>query len=185
MLIHHQGTKTIETLRLYLRRFQLEDAQDMYQNWAKDPEVCRFLLWGPYKDAQVCRRRIMQWISNYEMDHSYVWAIKLKSADMVIGSISVEISNDLAFSCEVGYCIGKAYWNRGIMTEALLAVMHYLFYEVGYQNITAKHDVLNTASGRVMQKAGMHYVKQEYRVGVRRDGSYYDCAVYSKSITDN
>jgi ribosomal-protein-alanine N-acetyltransferase len=104
---------------------------------------------------------------------------------MVIGSISVEITNDAAYSCEVGYCIGSPYWNRGIMTEALLAVMHFLYYEVGYQMIMAKHDVLNTASGKVMQKAGMRFLKMEYRVGVRRDGSYYDCVVYSKKITDD
>lgn len=162
----------------------MEDAHDMFYNWAGDPEVCKFLLWGPHKDVETSRKRIMQWVSNYSMDHSYVWAIELKDRGMAVGSISVEISNDSTGSCEVGYCLGKAFWNREIMTEALRAVMHYLFYEVGYQNITAKHDVLNPASGRVMQKAGMHFVKLEYQAGVRKDGSLYDCAVYSKNIAD-
>ena len=184
MLIRHQGTKTIETIRLILRRFRVEDAEDMFRNWAGDPEVCKFLLWGPHKDAEVSRKRIMQWVSNYDLDNSYVWAIVLKNKNMAIGSISVEISNESSMSCEVGYCIGREFWGRGIMTEALFAVMHYLFFEVGYQRIMAKHDTLNTASGRVMQKAGMHFVKLESKVGVRRDGSYYDCAVYAKNITD-
>jgi ribosomal-protein-alanine N-acetyltransferase len=185
MLIQHKGTNTIETIRLILRRFTLEDAQDMFYNWASDPEVCKYLSWGPHSDVEVSRKRIMNWIGNYSYQNSYVWAIELKSKNMVIGSISVELSNDSAMSCEVGYCIGKLYWSRGIMTEALRAVMHYLFYEIGYQRIQAKHDVLNTASGKVMQKAGMKYVKTEFRSGVRRDGTYYDCAVYSKSIADD
>jgi ribosomal-protein-alanine N-acetyltransferase len=70
------------------------------------------------------------------------------------------------------------------MTEALLAVMHYLFYDVGYQKIQAKHDILNAASGKVMQKAGMRFEKMQYHMGVRRDGSIYDCAVYTKNIED-
>lgn len=184
MLIRHQGTKSIETLRLILRRFKPEDAEDMFNNWASDPEVCKFLLWGPHRDLDTTRKRIMNWVNNYDMNHSYVWAIELKSKNMAIGSISVEWANDSSRACEVGYCIGKAYWSRGIMTEALRAVMHYLFYEIGYEHIQAKHDVLNVASGRVMQKSGMHFIKYEYHVGVRRDGSFYDCAVYMKNITD-
>ena len=185
MLLNHQGTKTIETMRLILRKFQLEDAEDMFYHWASDPEVCKFLLWGPHKDVETSRRRIQQWVSNYERNNTYVWAIVLKGKNIAIGSISVEISNDSSLSCEVGYCIGKAYWSQGIMTEALRAMLHYLFYEIGYQRIQAKHDVLNVASGKVMQKAGMHFVKFEYHVGMRRDGSYYDCAVYAKNISDD
>ncbi len=184
MLIHHKGTNSIETVRLLLRRFRLEDAEDMFYNWAGDPEVCKFLMWGPHKNVEASQRRIMNWVNQYEWKRSYAWAIELKSMGMVIGSISMEISNDSGLYCEVGYCLGKAFWNRGIMTEALRAVMHYLFYEVGYQRIYAKFDVLNKASGRVMEKAGMHFFKNEYRVGVRRDGSYYDCAVYEKNIMD-
>jgi ribosomal-protein-alanine N-acetyltransferase len=184
MHIHHKGTQTIETLRLYLRKFRVEDAKDMFNNWAGDPEVCKYLLWGPHKDAEASRKRIRQWVSNYDMDNSYVWAIELKSMNMAIGSISVEITYDSMLTCEVGYCIGKYYWNRGIMTEALQAVMHYLFYDVGYQHIQAKHDLMNPASGRVMQKAGMHFVKTEYHAGIRKDGSYYDCAVYMRDISD-
>ncbi|MDD3172430.1 MAG: GNAT family N-acetyltransferase [Herbinix sp.] len=184
MLIRHQGTNTIETMRLVLRRFKLEDAEDMFYNWASDPEVCKFLLWGPHNEVEVTRKRIKNWISNYEMNNSYVWAIELKGRNMVVGSISVEITNDSSMTCEVGYCIGKLYWSRGIMTEALRAILHYLFYEIGYQRILAKHDILNVASGRVMQKAGMHFIKFEYHVGLRRDGSYYDLAVYMKNYTD-
>lgn len=184
MLICHKGTKTIETLRLVLRRFGVEDAKDMYTNWAGDSEVCKYLSWGPHQSEEISLKRIVNWVGNYNYDNSYVWAIALKTNNIAIGTISVELSNDSTRSCEVGYCLGKKYWNQGIMTEALRAIMHYLFYEVGYTKIQAKHDVLNTASGKVMQKAGMHYAKTESRVGVRRDGSFYDCAVYERSITD-
>lgn len=183
-MIRHKGTNSIETIRLLLRRFEERDAKDMFKNWAGDPLVCKYLSWGPHKDMLVSLSRIKDWRNRYHYDQTYIWAIYLKRRKEAIGSISVEISNDKEQSCEVGYCIGKAYWKEGIMTEALRAVMHYLFYEVGYRQIKAKHDVLNIASGKVMQKVGMRFDKIEYKAGIRRDGSYYDCAVYSKNITD-
>jgi len=185
MSINHKGTQSIETMRLILRRFCPEDAKDMYHNWAGDPIVCKYLSWGPHQSSEESLRRIMQWSSSYKNDNFYEWAIELKSRHIPIGSISVEVSNDLAESCEVGYCLGRQYWNKGIMTEALRTIMHFLFYEVGYQRIQAKHDVLNLASGKVMQNAGMQFVKIEAHVGIRRDGSRYDCAVYAKRIDDN
>lgn len=184
MSIQHKGTITIETLRLVLRRFEETDAREMYENWAGDIEVCKYLSWGPHTSEEVSRKRILGWVSNYVRYNSYVWALVDKKQDKVIGSISVEIANDIAGLCEVGYCLSREYWNRGVMTEALRAVMHYLFYEIGYQHIQAKHDVLNLASGRVMQKAGMVYIRTEEKVGLRRDGTYYDCVVYIKNRED-
>ena len=58
-------------------------------------------------------------------------------------------------SAEIGYCLGRAFWGRGIMPEALRAVMDYLFDTVGLNRVWAGHDVNNPKSGRVMEKAGM------------------------------
>ncbi|NLO10202.1 MAG: GNAT family N-acetyltransferase [Clostridiales bacterium] len=176
----HIGTNSIETIRLILRRFRPEDTFDMYKNWASDMETLKYLSWGPHSDVNVTHRRILSWVENYKNPNVYNWAIYLKSDNQVIGSISVEMSNDKDKSCEVGYCIGKSFWGREIVAEALRAVMHYLFFEVGYKKIIAKHDVKNIASGRVMQKVGMHYEKTIRNVGRRRDGSLYDVAMYVK-----
>ncbi len=184
MSIQHMGTVPIETLRLNLRRFEEKDAKDMYQNWAGDPLVCKYLSWGPHANEEISRKRILSWVSNYMRYNSYVWALELKRNHNAVGSISVEIQDDRYETCEVGYCLGREYWSQGLMTEALSAVMHFLFFEVGYESIRAKHDVLNIASGKVMQKAGMHYSNTEKKVGVRRDGTYYDCDVYVRHRDD-
>jgi ribosomal-protein-alanine N-acetyltransferase len=152
----------------------------MYKNWASDYETLKYLPWGPHSDVNVTHRRILSWVENYNQPSVYNWAIYLKSDKEVIGSISVEMTNEREESCEIGYCIGKGYWGREIVPEALRAVMHYLSCEVGYNMIFAKHDVLNTASGKVMQKAGMQYNKTIHNVGRRRDGSLYDVAMYVK-----
>lgn len=129
-MMNHIGTNSIETIRLILRRFRPEDAYDMYNNWASDKDTLKFVSWGPHTDINVTYRRILSWVESYKQPNIYYWAIYLKSDKQVIGSISVEISNDRDESCEIGYCIGRKYWGREIVLEALRAVMHYLFYEV-------------------------------------------------------
>lgn len=181
-MIQHKGTNSIETIRLILRRFEAEDAPNMFYNWASDPLVCKYLSWGPHKDLSVTMKRINAWLRNYEYEDTYNWALYLKNRKEVIGSISVEMFDDKEQYCEIGYCLSKEYWSYGIMTEALRAVMHYLFYDIGYHKIRAKHDILNVASGRVMQKAGMQFDGFIYHVNRRRDGSLCDVAVYSKCI---
>lgn len=184
-MILHKGTSSIETVRLILRKFELQDANDMFNNWSSDPEVLKYLPWGPHENVSVTERKVKSWVESYAYDNTYNWAIYLKGRNQVIGSISAEILNDPNNSCEVGYCIGKEFWGQGIMTETLRAIMHYLFYEIGYRKITARHDVLNIASGRVMQKVGMHFDKVLYHVSLRRDKSFCDVAVYVKKITDD
>lgn len=180
----HIGTNSIETTRLILRRFSPEDTFDMYSNWANDEKTLKYLPWGPHKDINVTNRRILSWVESYKKPDVYIWAIYLKSDNQVIGSISMEMSNDKEESCELGYCIGRSYWGRGIATEALRAVIHYLFYEVGYRMIFARHDTENIASGKVMQKAGMRYERTIPYAGRRRDGSEYNVDMYVKYYSD-
>ena len=152
------GTRKIETDRLILRRFRPEDALDMFANWASDPEVTKFLTWQPHSDVEVTKALVSDWISRYEDGGYFNWAIELKETGKVIGNISVVRLDERVESAEIGYCMGKAYWGRGLMPEALAAVMDYLFDVVGMNRVAACHDADNHKSGRVMEKAGM---KQE------------------------
>lgn len=61
----HAGTKTIETGRLVLRPFRIEDAQPMYENWASDPEVTKFLMWPTHTSVEVSREVLKSWICQY------------------------------------------------------------------------------------------------------------------------
>lgn len=108
----HLGTKTIETDRLILRRFQMEDAEKMYQNWASDPEVTKFLTWPTHESVEVTKKVLESWISDYEKPDDYQWCMALKESGEPIGSISVVAQNEKAESAEIGYCIGKAYWHK-------------------------------------------------------------------------
>ena len=155
--MNHIGTQTIETERLILRRFVLEDARAMYDNWASDPEVTKYLTWPAYTSVGIADMVLADWVASYEKPDFYQWAIVPKELGQPIGSISVGEVNDRTEMAHIGYCIGQRWWHQGIMSEALRAVMDYLFDEVGANRIEARHDPNNPHSGGVMKKCGMRY----------------------------
>ena len=149
------GTRTIETRRLILRQFRMEDAEDMFTNWASDPEVTRFLTWPAHASVDVTRAVLSDWIPRYADGGFFNWAVEWKETGRVIGNISVVRLDENISAAEIGYCMSRSFWGRGIMPEALRAVIDYLFDSVGVNRIAACHDVNNPKSGRVMDKAGM------------------------------
>ena len=151
-MLTHKGTQTIETSRLILRRAVREDAEPMFRNWASNPEVTKFLTWPAHSNIAVSEMVIGSWLQEYEKDSYYQWMIELKEIGQPIGSISVVRQNDRVEEAEIGYCIGSQWWHRGIMTEALSAVIAYLFDEVGVNRITARHDPNNPPFWRGHEK---------------------------------
>ena len=151
----HKGTVRLETDRLILRPFTLEDALPMFRNWASDEEVTRFLTWPAHKDVEVSRRVIADWCKGYEAPDYYQWAIELKEGKEPVGSISAVKTDDRTESATIGYCIGRRWWRQGITSEALREVIRFFFEEVGMNCINACHDPRNPNSGRVMRSCGM------------------------------
>lgn len=179
----HKGTAALETPRLVLRRFHIGDAQAMYDNWASDPEVTKFLTWPPHSSVDVTRSIIENWIREYEKDNDYQWAIVLKDTNEPIGSLMAICEDDRIAKAHIGYCIGKPWWHKGIMTEALRAVMDFLFDEVGINRIEARHDPNNPHSGAVMRKCGMQY-EGTFRQADWNNQGICDCAYYAILASD-
>ncbi|NLI60159.1 MAG: GNAT family N-acetyltransferase [Clostridiales bacterium] len=178
-MLKHRGTIRLESHRLILRRFSLDDADEMFNNWANDSEVTKYLTWDPHGKVEATKEIISMWIKQYKDKRAYNWAIQLKGTGELIGSIGVVDLSDRDSRCEIGYCISKAHWNRGITTEALKRVMDFLFFDVGLNRIQAKHDILNPGSGKVMEKSGMKYEGTFREYFLRKDGSFGDMKMYA------
>ena len=153
-MLTHKGTVTIETDRLILRQAKVADAEAMFRNWANDEEVTKFLTWPTHGNIEVTRTLLANWADSYQRDDYYQWMIVLKEIGEPIGSI-MATTTGRAQSAHIGYCIGKAWWHQGIMSETLKAVVDFLFDEVGCNRVDSRHDVNNPNSGRVMAKCGM------------------------------
>ena len=155
--MNHLGTKRLYTERLILRPFVKDDAEPIFNNWANDNEVTKYLTWPPHNSVEITKRVLSDWISAYSDPRTYQWAIVPKELDEPIGSISaVKIDDDIGI-VQMGYCIGRKWWHRGYTSEALAELIRFFFEEVGANRIEARHDPRNPNSGKVMLKCGMKY----------------------------
>ncbi len=175
----NHNTKTLESGRLILRKFRIEDAQGMYNNWASDAECCKYLAWNVHKDVEETKSVIEGWIKGYE-NGDYNWIVELKDTHEVIGSICVISANEKHSTAELGYCYGSKYWGNGYATEALRKVLEYLLTECSFYLIEARHISGNPASGRVMEKSKMHKdaILRSRRIN-KYTGKRNDSIVYS------
>lgn len=157
----HKGTKQLETNRLILRQFVIEDYELFYKNWATDERVTRYMTWNPHQNIEETKELVTRWSNSYNKDEFYHWIIVLKENNEPIGSMSVVDINEEKEDVEVGYCISFDNWNKGLATEAFSKVIEYLFNEVDVKTITASHDSRNIASGKVMEKCGLKYIETQ------------------------
>lgn len=154
--LSHQGTLPLETVRLRLRRFRLTDSKEMYENWAKDPEVARWMTWRAHANVKITRDCLNAWCSHYRPNF-YKWGIVWKETGALIGSIDLMHFNEEAKSADLAYALSRSYWKRGIVPEASRRVLRFAFEEIGLERINGQFDGDNLASGRVMQKLGMQF----------------------------
>ena len=154
----HIGTRVLETEHLILRRFTAADDSAMFNNWCADPEVTKYLMWKTHETIEETRQVLSDiWLSKYDEPHFYQWAIEIKDTHALIGSIGVMKHDDAVQMVHIGYCIGKAWWRKGYVSEALCRLVQFFFEDVGVNRIESRHDPRNPNSGRVMQKAGLRY----------------------------
>lgn len=175
-MLSNKGTQTLWTPRLTLRKYTQADARQMFDSWAGDPEVTKFLRWEAHREVGQTQRVLEEWERKYESESTYLWGIVERETGVLIGSISAHPAEE-DLRAEVGYCLGQAFWGRGFMTEALSAVIRFLLLEVGFNRVEAYHSVNNPASGRVMRKAGMRFegrMRQKYlsRLGFEDSDMY-------------
>lgn len=183
-IMRHLGTQLLETDRLILRRFTMADTQAMFDNWASDKDVTKYLTWPAHQNTDVTKAVLEQWVAKYVNDNYYQWAIIYKeNGDEPIGSISVVSQDDRIQKAQVGYCMGKKWWHKGIMSEALQVVIDFLLDKVGMQRVEARHDSNNPHSGAVMKKCGMKY-EGTLRKADRNGQGICDACYYSILSTD-
>lgn len=172
------GTQPIFTERLLLRRFIIDDAQDMFDHWASDCEVAKYLRWAPHNTVEETKELLREWVKCYDGITNYNWGIVLRESNTLIGGISFVNIHEADECGEVGYCLGKPWWGKGLMTEALQGVLRFAFDQCGFHRIEAYHSVRNPASGRVMQKAGMIFEgisREKYKA----NAGFQDCKSYA------
>lgn len=167
---------TLQTQRLILRPFVLEDAPEV-QRLAGDRAIAAttLLIPHPYKDGMA-----EAWIEThpaaFAKKTAVTFAIVLRATEKLCGAVGLSIDTENN-SAELGYWIGQPYWGQGYCTEAGKAVLRYGFEALQLHRIHSLHFATNPASGRVMQKIGMRYEGCR-RQDVLKWGTYEDTELY-------
>lgn len=176
--MQHKGTVRLETNRLILRPFKLEDAETVFKNWASDDEATKFLTWQTHATVEDSEGFMEFCVNGYQEKDCYQWGMELKDTHELIGNISVVKVNEEIDGVELGWVIGRSFWGKGYTAEAAKEVIRFLIEEVGVNRVAARYDTNNPNSGRVMEKAGMKY-EGTLRQGDRNNQGIVDCVYYS------
>ena len=167
----------LETPRLILRKLTMRDAADIYR-YSRSRDVARYVLWEAHRTVGESRSYLRYMLKRYRNREPASWGIEWKQTGEIIGTIGfMWIQSDNA-AAEVGYSLSRDYWNRGIMTEALRAVIGHGFGSMNLNRIEAQHETGNPASGAVMRKCGMQR-EGTLRQRLYNKGRYVDVELYA------
>lgn len=153
---YFKNIPTMQTERLILRRMLKSDDSDMFE-YASDPAVSRYLLWGPHPDVKYTKRYLTFLQTKYHAGEFYDWALVEKKRKKMIGTCgftSFDFENN---SAEVGYVLNRNFWHAGLAPEALFEVIKFGFLILELNRIEAKYIIGNENSRRVMEKLGMQF----------------------------
>lgn len=145
----------LETQRLILRPWTWEDLEDFYE-YSSIEGLGQMAGWLPSKSIEESRVILDVFIRQKK-----TFAIELKESGKVIGSLGIEEPeaepDGALLGRELGYVLHKDYWGRGLMPEAVKAVIAWCFDELHYDFLTCSHFDWNMQSKRVIEKCGFRY----------------------------
>lgn len=144
---------TLTTPRLTLRKLAMSDLNDFFEH-GSDPDVARFTLWEAHRNLEHARTHLAEYVRNYTHGRTPTWGIVLNEQNKLIGTCGFHHIAPYEQDAEIGYTLTKAYWGRGLATEAVRAVLDFGFKQAKLQRITARITPDNAASARVLQKLG-------------------------------
>lgn len=151
-----QDLPRLETDRLILRKMRLEDAEAMFA-YASDPEVTRYVIWATHRTIEDSRAFLELTVSSYASGEGLDWGIVYKGDEKFIGTCGFVGHSPEHARAEIGYVLSRRYWGRGLAPEAVRALIRFGFERMDLNRIEARCIAGNTASARVLEKAGMTY----------------------------
>lgn len=170
--------ETVETSRLRLRRPRAEDAKAIFEAYAQDPAVTRYLVWRPHASLQVTREFIDQCQERWNAASAFPYVLTRKSQGQAIGMLEVRPDRSKA---AVGYVLAPAWWGQGFMPEAVKEIVRLILADPSMYRVEAFCDVENAASARTLEKAGMRRegVMQRYIIHPALSSEPRDCYLYA------
>lgn len=167
----------LKTPRLWLRRITMNDAERYFARLARSEAVTRYMTFAPHTDLSQSIASVEKSLARYETRQAYRWVLDLPGEGL-IGVVDLLGFDKERGSCCFAYMLGQAYWGKGYGTEALRGVFRFAFEKLEMERIEADHMADNPASGAVMRKVGMRYIRTD-AAKYEKDGKIHDAPVYA------
>jgi ribosomal-protein-alanine N-acetyltransferase len=161
---------TLETDRLLLREWNIEDAADVYE-YAKSKRVGPMAGWKPHENVEESKQIVQMFTKEND-----TWALVLKQSSKVIGSVGLH-GKDVDERM-LGYVLGEDYWGQGMIVEAARKALEYAFDTLKVNRVSVFHYPFNEQSKRVIEKLGFRYVGNKEQSAKIFDGTVYDEVCY-------
>lgn len=167
----------LETERLLLREFKATDWKAVHE-YARDPDVVRFMEWGP-NSAEESQSFVDMCLDKQREKPrlAFELAVILKNENALIGAAGMRLNPGNLDTADIGYCYNKKYWRQGFAAEACARLMRMGFEGLSLYRIWATCDAENEGSAAVLRKCGMrqegHFIKERSIKGRRRDTLFF------------
>jgi ribosomal-protein-alanine N-acetyltransferase len=163
MLIFLKGgrgmeTPILETERLILRPFCIEDAQEVFECWESDPDVAKYMFWDSHNDINRTIEWVREELSKIDDDEWYRWAILSKKTKELLGTGLIYFEEEYN-KFEISYNLGKKAWGFRFAIEAMQEVLRFAQEEFGIKEVMGRHAKANSASEKILNKLGFTYIK--------------------------
>lgn len=171
--------ESLATARLILRKPSLDDAPLIFDAYARDPEVTRYLTFRPHCELNETHAALGRFLEGWRSGKSYHWLIFRRDPEELVGAISAREDQGI----NLGYLLARPFWRQGLMSEALNAVTAWAFSLPSVFRVWAVCDLDNHASALLLERNGF---TQE---GILRQWSLHpnisdvprDCYCYAKT----
>ena len=177
-MLKHCGTQTIESDRLTLRPFCYTDDNDMLAYWVSDPKIQSLYSEPTYTTKEEVKELLDKYISSYERNDYYRWAIIEKESDICIGQIAIFLVDNKNHFCEIEYALGSKFHRKGYATEAVKSILDFSFNYVSFHKVQVCHKEGNIASQGVIGKCNFTY-EGTLRDFFYMEGKYVNRLYYS------
>ncbi|MDR0267279.1 GNAT family N-acetyltransferase [Paenibacillus sp.] len=171
------GNPVLETERLILRKLTVNDVGDVF-DYCSDEEISKFTTWYSHQTLDDSKQYVDHVIGLYEENSIAPWGIEDKKTGKIIGTVGFVYWNPKQARAELAYALGRAYWNKGLMSEAARKIVQYGFEVMQLVRIEARCLLLNMGSSRVMEKCGMEF-EGILRKHALIKGKFEDLKLYS------
>ena len=167
----------LTTERLRLRFLDMEDAADYFEI-RSDERVMKYLARPKAQNIEDAITVIKRVHDSIQKNTGICWAICLKEDPRLIGTIGFYRSQPEHFRTEIGYEMRPEFWGKGIMSEAMRAVLDYVFHELNFHSVEANIDPINKKSSGILERN--HFLKEaHFRENYYFEGKFTDSAIYS------